>query len=86
MGGTEAGGDAEAEAALPPAGVSQVLDPPLVLGPKTFASTGDVYKYFSALLAGWTMYQNCNEVRSCGDRVRVERTRAGSDRQTTSRR
>ena len=48
----------------PPPKVSVELDEPLVLGPKTFTHTGDVYKYFGALLSTWTMHQTFNEVRA----------------------
>ena len=43
--------------------VNVVLTEPLELGPKRFTSTGEVYKYFGALLSSWTMHQSFNEVR-----------------------
>jgi hypothetical protein len=61
--GDGAEGVAGAPDEAPPPKVSVQLDVPLVLGPKTFTHTGDVYKYFGALLSTWTMHQTFNEVR-----------------------
>jgi len=79
------GGDADAAAAAAAPAVPEeppvpcrVLPEPLILGPKTFTTSDQCFKYFSAVLAHQTMHQNCNEARiCCADVCRLRRARGG---------
>jgi hypothetical protein len=64
-------GEAEAEEA---AAAEKKAVEPVSLGPKTFTSAEQCFRYFSNLLSTQTMHQDCNQARLRG-RARAHRMR-----------